>query len=105
MKVALATPPKLARKPGRKRNGPCTPISTPFRLPPLALPIDEIVQSWPSGFDAAGELPRMTDVGSPVEANVPVRVRLSGKLAIFFLKPAIDSTDSLAKYHSAPMSN
>ena len=67
-------PPKFDPLPGRNRNGDCSCSSTPLSLAPEPLMIDVIVQGCASGFANAGELGRMTDVGSPVDANVPVKV-------------------------------
>src|SRR5687768_2020022 len=93
-------PPKLESAPGRKRNGPCSDISRPFKLAPLPLVIELIVQSCPSGLIAAGELGGITDVGRPVEAKVPERVTATGKLCTSFLNAATEKIDCGAKYHS-----
>ena len=72
----------------------------PFSFAPSPLPIELIVQIWPSGLIDAGLLGGMIDVGRPVEAKVPLVVVATGKLAMSFLNSATEKIDCGAKYHS-----
>ena len=97
-KVAFAMPPKLDQKPGRKLNGAWMANSMPFRLPPVPFSMLEMVQAWPSTFDAAGELGLMIEVGRPVEAKVPVRCINSAGGYRFFTPTAVETNKKYADY-------
>src|SRR6187551_124459 len=97
-------PPKLLQKPGRKKNGVCSASSTPLSFAPMPLVIEVIVHSWPSGLIAAGELGGIIEAGRPVEANVPLRVSATGKLAMSLRNSATEAIASGAKYHSSAKS-
>ena len=61
-------PPKFDQKPGRKLNGPWMANSTPFSDAPSPSIVVAIVHGRASGSAAAGELARISDSGSPVDA-------------------------------------